>query len=324
MIRTTAAVLVLAAPVLANGGGLAPLHDSFDTGLNQGGWIYNGADVIETEGGNPGGWLHNSSADTFYPIWTAPAAFAGDWAAAGVTKLEFDARTLDMDFGDGTGFEMSILVRDTKGTPTVTDDDTAWLVGPNVPLVGAGWKHFEFDVPATAFTLLPAGWAGSFSGDGNWVTLMQSVDQVEIVWSDPSLFAIFQMWDIGLDNVSFRAAATSVVRNGSGTNPVGFAETDACEIGTTWTTTVDLVTPGAVLSLVTLGFGGPTSGGFFPPSGEALVLPPYRFFVRTGTTSLSVPNDLTLLGACLFAQGSAVLSDGTLLFNNALDVVIGG
>lgn len=316
---------LLATTLSANETGVHAVHDSFDAGQNLGGWIYNAGDAIEPVGGNPGGWLHQEAADTFYPIWISQTdVYTGDFRAAGVTELEFDAGTLSVDFGTGAGFNMSIILRDTKGTGTTSDDDSAWLVGAASPEVGQGWQSYSFAIPSADVSALPAGWSGSFQAGNDWNDLIQSVDQVEISWSDPELFAIFQRWNIGLDNITLHAAGRSTVRNGSGSNPVGFAEVTPCEIGTTWTTTIDLVTPGAVLSLLTLGIGGPTSGGFFPPSGEVLVLPPYKFFIRTGTTNLSVPNDPSLLGACIYTQGSAVLADGTILFNNALDVLIGG
>jgi len=272
-----------------------------------------------------GGFLHQATADTFYPIWTSNSpSFVGDFRAAGVTELEFDARTINTDFGDGTGFEMSIQLIDTKGTGSPADDNSACLVGPNIPLVEGGWKHFDFPIPSADVSALPAGWVGSFQAGDDWNDLITNVTEIKIIWSDPSLFAIFQQWNIGLDNITMHAAGTATVRNGSGINPLGFTQTVACELGATWTTMVDLVTPGAIRSILSVGIGGPTSGVFFPIAGEALILPPYLTFIRKGMTKLNVPMDPGLLGVCIYAQGSAILPDGTILFNNALDVVIGG
>ena len=194
-----------------------------------------------------------------------------------MTLLAFDARTDDTDFGNGTGFSMSIVLRDTKGTPEVNDDDYAYFVGPNVPLVGAGWNNYDFTIPSADTTAVPTGWKGGWVGDAenfrpgiDWNDVIQSVDRVEIWWIDPAFFAIFQGWDVGLDSIAFHAAGSAVVRNGLGGNPVGFAQTSPATIGGTWDTTIDIATPGDVLSILSIGFGGPTSGAIFPGFGEAL------------------------------------------------------
>jgi hypothetical protein len=329
---TSASALALASVLSASGGsGVQPLHDGFD-GTNLGGWIYNLADELEPSGGNPGGWLHQPNAQTFAPIFNSTAtAFTGNYRMHGVTRLSFDARTDSVDFGNGSGFEMSILLRDTKGTPIVDDDDYAYFVGPNIPLEGAGWTHYDFDIPSADTSAVPTGWKGGWVGDGEnfrpgitWNHVIESVDRIEIWWLDPALFAIFQGWNVGLDSISFFAEGSSVVRNGGGSNPVGFAETGPATIGGTWDTTVDLATPGDVVSVLTLGFGGPTSGAVFPGVGELLVLPPFKSFFATGTHSLNLPLDPSLLGVCLSSQAATIAPDLSITFNNALDFTIGG
>ena len=315
----------------SGGGGVTPLFDGFD-GANLGGWSYNPGDVLEPNGGSPDGWLHQSNAQTFAPIFnSASASLSGDYRARNVTRVAFDARTDGTDFGNGAGFSMSIVLRDTKGTATANDDDYAYFIGPNVPLVGAGWEHYDFVIPSADTSAVPTGWKGGWPGDLenfrpgiDWNDVIQNVDRVEISWIDPALFAIFQTWDIGLDSIEFHAAGSSVVRNGGGTNPVGFAETSPATIGGTWETTVDLVTPGAVLSLLTIGFGGPISGLIVPGSGELLIRPPYKSFFRTGTHIINLPNDPTLLGLCLTAQAGTIKADLSVEYNNALDFTIGG
>jgi hypothetical protein len=329
------ALLLLAAPLLADGSEFAPapLLDDFTGGTNEGGWSYNPADVIETSGGNPGGWWHQPFADTFGPIVVSDTpSFAGDWRAAGVDRVGFDARLDHLDFGTGAGFEMTLLLRDTHGTPSINDDDFAYFVGDNVPLVGAGWKSFDYPVPSQDTSALPAGWTGGYPGDStsfrpgvDWNDVITSVDRVEIWWIDPALFAIFQGWNIGLDNVAVHANGATEVRNGSGVNPLGYVSTSAPTLGATWTATVDLATPGHLLSAVAVSFGGATEG-IFPGgaiAGELLVLPGFVVDVQTGSHALPVPPTVSLLGVCVATQAATVAGDGSIHLNNALDLMLG-
>ncbi len=329
-----ALIPALSSLALADGSGVAPLYDGFDDGTNQGGWFYNPGDVIESTGGNPGGWLHQPVADTFGPIFTSTADnFTGDFRAAGVDLLDFDARLDGLQFGDGSGFEMCLLLRDTKGTPDVGDDDYAYFVGPNIPLKGAGWKHFDFAIPSQSVEPVPAGWTGGWVGDPtsfrpgiDWNDVITSVDRVEIHWLNPAFFAIFQQWNVGHDNIAFHAGGSSVVRNGGGGNPLGFAETTPAELGGSWATTVDVATPGHPFSVVAIGTGGPAEG-LFPGGaivGELLVQPSFLVDVQAGAHSIPVPSDLSFLGACIYAQGATVAPSGAIHLNNALDVTIGG
>ncbi len=320
-----AATLALSPTLFANGNGAGPLFDGFSGGTNFGGWSYNPSDVIETSGGNPGSWLHQSFADTFAPIWiSGNGVFEGDFRAKSVTSLSFDARTDGVTFGDGSGFQMSIVLRDTKGTANPSDDSLAYSVGPDIPLEGAGWVSYDFAIPSQSMDATPAGWTGQYAGGDDWNDVIQSVDRVEIWWIDPDFFALLQPWDIGLDNVTLHAPGSSVVRNGTGINPLGLTETNPAEIWGSWNTAIDIATPGAIAAYLVIGFGGPTSGFIFPEFGELLVLPPFRIFLNLGTLSLDIPADPSLIGACITAQGATLAPDFTITYNNALDVLIGG
>jgi len=118
-------------------------------------------------------------------------------------------------------------------------------------------------------------------------------------------------------------ASGSVSHNGSGTNPELFTQVTAPQLGGEWITAVDLVTPGAVASLVSIGtpaaFGIPTSFG------ELLCFPPYvARDVAFGTHAVSIPCDPSLLGAAFGSQGAVIrLSPFGLSFTNAIDFTIG-
>ncbi len=189
--------------------------DDFEGGSNAAGWSYlQGGDILEESGGNPGGWLHQPLYDTFDPAvqsaWGNDTPFAGDYQAAQVSRISFDLQTLDADFGDGTGFFVALVLRNTHGTPDdFDDDDYAYFVGPNVPIIGQGWVHYDVDVPSQSVDPVPAGWTGGWSGDCenfrpgvDWNDIMTSVDRVEIHYLSPCLFAIFQQWNVGADNIS--------------------------------------------------------------------------------------------------------------------------
>lgn len=112
------------------------------------------------------------------------------------------------DFGAG-GRNFSLLLRDTKGTASNPDDDDyAYYVGPLVPQVGQGWVSYDFPVPSQSTESVPAGWTGGWAGDAehfrpgvDWNDVITHADSVEFWWLNPAFFAIFQQWDVGVDNV---------------------------------------------------------------------------------------------------------------------------
>jgi len=201
--------LLLAAPLAAQGS----LADDFEGGVNAANWTFGvfPADVIEPTGGNPNSWLHNSQIDMFTVILhndTATGPWVGDYRATGVSRIHFDAQTISTVFGSG-GRNMSVLLRDTKGTVAVDDDDYAYSIGLPVPVEGAGWFHYNFEIPSQSTAAVPPGWKGGWVGDGDdfrpgidWNDVITSVDVVEIWWQDPALFSIFQTWDAGVDNMT--------------------------------------------------------------------------------------------------------------------------
>ncbi len=329
------ALLAYSAPAaFAEGGDGAPLIDTFENGVNQGGWSYNPGDVIETSGGNPGAWLHQANADTFAPIWTSnSAAYSGDFRAQGISRMNFDARTDANVFGSGAGFSMSILIRDTKGTPSVDDDDYAYRVGTNIPLVGAGWKNFNFAVPADDLSAVPSGWKGGWVGDGEnfrpgieWSDVITSVDQVEIWWIDPAFFALFSTWNIGLDNVALVGPGSATVFNGTGINGLDYNALVPPTLGQTYFGEVGLSTPGLTTTFLAIGAGGQSLPiGSLPGFlGELLIAPPYNINIAGGVHSLAIPLEPSLLGRCVSTQGAAVLGSGLIELYNGLELVIGG
>lgn len=212
-IAAVAMTLGLAGVALADG---STTVVDFESGTPAG-WTISGGGVVVT-GGNPGRFLRSSPGlDTFAPIVRSAegdAAFSGDYRAMGVQSIGFDAQTIFRDFGSPAGFQMTLLLRDTHGTPSVDDDDFAYFVGPEVPQIGEGWVGFDYAIPSESTDALPAGWTGGWAGDAenfrpgvDWNDVIVSVDQVEFWWIHPAFFAIFAMWDVGVDNISIKSAA---------------------------------------------------------------------------------------------------------------------
>ena len=188
--------------------------EEFEGGSNEAGWSFiAGGDTIEDFGGNPGAWLHQPTYDTFAPTLTTSdstdTAFVGDYREMGVVQVGLSARTDDTDFNT-EGLPFAILLRDTKGTPNVDDDDYAYWVSLRtvIPQPGDGWVEYAFDIPSQSMDSVPTGWSGGWVGDGeqfrpgvDWNDVITSVDRVEFWWIHPAWFAIFQQWDVGADSI---------------------------------------------------------------------------------------------------------------------------
>jgi len=206
MVRAAALALVAAlaaAPALAE-----TFTETFDGGSNVGGWTFGtGNQVIEGSGGNPGAYLHDTFVDTFapQPRTSQPSVFTGDLRQLGVTSIGIDLITFSVDFS-AEGRPLTLMLVSDQDTPANFDDDwAAYIMGPsNVPLPGEGWISYSFDVPSQE-TALPAGWAtfafgASSPPEPDWNLLITDVAEVRFFYGDPTMFFIFQGWNLGLDN----------------------------------------------------------------------------------------------------------------------------
>ena len=198
--------------------------EDFEDMSSEFGWHFmSWGDIIQPEGGNPGAWLNNPEVMTFGPQlrcdYNAPV-FTGNFREVGVTMISLDARTDYIDWGS-MEIEMSILLRDTNGTPgNVDDDDYAYYPGPICPQPGQGWLHYDFEIPSDSTESHPAGWWGGWVGNLedfrpgiDWNDVIVSVDRVEIWWWHPAYFGIMQTWNVGADNISITYEGTSPVES---------------------------------------------------------------------------------------------------------------
>jgi hypothetical protein len=204
-------VLLVAAIVFGSRSVLAnTFTETFTGGSNAGGWLYGGpAETIETTGGNPGAFYHSPTLDTFapQPRTSGPdSVFTGDFRTRNITAIGIDLITISVDFS-AAGRPLTLMLISDAGTPGDPNDDwAAYFMGPvNVPVPGQGWASFSFAVPSQA-TSLPAGWQtialGPNSPPPDWNDVITDVDQVRFFYGDPTNFFIFQMWSVGIDNVT--------------------------------------------------------------------------------------------------------------------------
>ncbi len=184
--------------------------DTFEGGTNHGAWSYGTVfGRIEPTGGNPGAFFHDDALDTYapqfrtYPGYASP--FTGDYRARQVTSLGVDLILFRVDFS-AEGRPLSLILENDNATPFDPSDDWgAYFIGPdNVPLVGQGWRSYDFGVPSQAASL-PAGWALIDFGPNvppqrSWSRLIADVDGVNFFYGNPENFFVFQMWDVGADN----------------------------------------------------------------------------------------------------------------------------
>jgi hypothetical protein len=183
-----------------------PVIVTFDNNVNIGAWTYGLPPQYPASGGNPGKYLLAAGLDTFAPQLRTQgtSVFTGDYRAKGVSSIGLDLITSHVDFS-AAGRPLTLMLINDNGTPgDPTDDKAVIFKGPNIPVPGQGWLSYSFDVPSDSETL-PDGWEYfTFDGGspGDWNTIIQNVSRVQFFYGDPEFFFIFQMWTVGVDNIT--------------------------------------------------------------------------------------------------------------------------
>ncbi len=193
----------------------------FESG-NLGGWSFGNAFESIQAGGNPGLHLRNPNLDTFAPqlrTTTPGSPFLGDWRAQGASSLAVDLITYSTQFPAAR--ELSVILR--SGSCSV------YFLGTSlVPQPGTGWKSFQFDIDSQS-TSLPAGWEvldPCGSDDATWNAVITNVTEVRFFYGNPTFFFIFDIWDVGTDNVRLDFGVGTSFCSGDGTGT-------ACPCGNT-------------------------------------------------------------------------------------------
>jgi len=185
--------------------------ETFNQLTNSAGWTFGApVQVLEPSGGCPNlGYLHGSSIDTTIPFLRTGAGvsspFTGNYRARRITQVGACTVVHSTDF-PVAGLQPAVILVSTNGTPGDPSDDWgAYRLSPlGLPPVNT-WLSLSFAVDAQANTL-PPGWqyiefGPSVPPSRNWGQLVQSVDRLEFSFGDPSLFYIFQMWNVGADSI---------------------------------------------------------------------------------------------------------------------------
>jgi hypothetical protein len=225
MVRNTA----IGAGVLAVCGiaaGQTTRTETFENGSNLAGWTtYGPGESIASTGGNPTWHLRSEGLDTFAVRLDSEdglaSAFTGDYAGRNVTALGLDAIVTHVDFSAG-GRPMTLVLCNNMGTPgDASDDLCVYIAGAIIPQPGEGWKSYSFVVPSQS-TVLPPDWRvltfgqTTLTDDQIWDLVIHDVDYVEWFWADPEFFYIFQMWDVGVDNIFITDGAAACYANCDG------------------------------------------------------------------------------------------------------------
>ena len=212
-LRWILAIAIVIAPCVslqAEPAGQTTFTENFATGSNVGQWTFGAPpwEQIETGGGNPGAFLHNYWLDSFGPMartgYEASSIFTGNYRARNVHTLGVDFALFHIGY-TSVGRPLSLILRNHNGTLDDLYDD-CWVYtigGKQCPKPNGVWHSYSFRVPSKSPTL-PDDW-GVMNCPGRteqeaWDLVINEVDEVMFFWADPTMYYIYQIWDVGMDN----------------------------------------------------------------------------------------------------------------------------
>ncbi len=216
--------------------------EGFEDGSNTGGWSYGTlSETIVTVGGNPDAYfgVTNYAAPFPLPRTTQVSVFTGNYRSKQVTSVGLDTSIFYVNLGLTEGRPMSVILISYNETPTdYSDDWGAYFVGPkNIPAEGAGWDFFDINIPSQA-TSLPPGWdfirfGPSSPTSFDWNNIITDVGMLSFHYGHPAMMAIFQDWDMGIDNMRITMELSPGDANCNGV----VDDDDATIVAANWLTT---------------------------------------------------------------------------------------
>jgi hypothetical protein len=193
--------------------------ETFETGTNEGGWVWGtGNEYFVEINGNPGRYLRESHLVSFTPkastSFGVQSVFTGDYRVRNVSSVGIDMAIASVDLNVSSRKVTLILLND-NGTPDDLSDDWGAFTVTDLPIPPTGvagitgdtdilqWSAYDIPVPSQSATL-PAGWSwisrNYLRRNGSWARLMRDVDHVGFIMGDPALLYPLGVWDVALDN----------------------------------------------------------------------------------------------------------------------------
>jgi hypothetical protein len=204
--------------------------ETFEHGnVGQWTWLGLGTPQVQPAGGNPGAYLtkvFQQSAGAALKHLAEESPFVGDYRARGVRQIGVDLATfLTQENLAHPDFHMTLGLANDAGTPLDPNDDSIYYLETSLkpPMVGEGWKSYQFDVPSQV-TGTPPGWSfydnpvlPPIADPMTWDEVITDVSYLWILNGDPLGFYIISNWNVGADNVriAFDQAAVSYCTAGT-------------------------------------------------------------------------------------------------------------
>jgi hypothetical protein len=148
--------------------------------------------------------------------------FTGNFRARFIEHLSAALIVHATDFPVST-FQPAFILVTSNGTPGTDDDWGVYALSASPLGAPQTWRTHGVFVHSQQATL-PAGWSFIQFGPNapanpDWNALIQNVDRLMISFGDPSLFYIFQMWNVGVDNILINGMPPCYVNCDDSTTP---------------------------------------------------------------------------------------------------------
>ncbi len=179
--------------------------EDFEGTLADTDWRSGPGDEIAPDGGNPGAFLHNPAAVTPIPVIAnaVPSVFTGPYGQQGVSDLGIDVNVFAVS-GEADNRPVSLGLQGGVYTGGTWVSCELIFPGTEMPQPGAGWKSYNFAVPAWKHHMpskaVVYGPCANLPRDEVWNQVKGWVYAARFYVGDPGVSYESQIWDIGFDN----------------------------------------------------------------------------------------------------------------------------